>query len=225
MPTAAEFHEGYKEFFKLCVRPSQPPLYNDFDGDDLTIGQGIICPFRRNVPVPSYDSIEFSSSFYTVIGLDTDISIRAKCVIKHLSHRLSCTECLALLLKDTDRNVKHKNIDFYEVVPSRFLAKILAVTWRVLPKPLLKPTLKYVEHLVIRSFTDCLDLTRDMEYLSCNHVLEEPHHIISLIKAVIRTFINFILSSTKHRSTFETRLMKEAKWNKCDEMAFKVNNF
>lgn len=210
MPTASEFRKGYKVFFESNVKSSVIPTYwNDFDGDGLTVGQGIICPFRRQLHVPAIEADLLSSQHVT--DYSTDITVMARYVILNLSYMLSCTECMALLLDGVCPSSSSHKICVDYIRPSKFTIKALKVTEKLLKVKLLESKSVSEEFLVVDSFSECLDIFRASYHISYDHVLEEPHHVLCLVKSLIRTYVNYRMRATMFMNSLKIRLLKSTR--------------
>ena len=208
VPTASEFRVGYKAVMESSKKLSSKisVFKNDFDGDDLTVGQGIICPFRRCIRQRGYDDLPFAVTL-PLLDLNTDCEIKAKCIFGHISDRLTCVDCMSLLL-DND-NFSHSKAQMFAhscVKPSRFLLDLLKFCESKLKAKYSVSKQQDTEQLIIHIFTDYLcDSLYRTHYMPVNHFLDEPHHIISLMKIIIRTCVNYRQNSLKHLFTVKSK--------------------
>lgn len=211
VPTATEFRTGYKMLLESSKNLFKVTAFcSDFEGSDYTVGQGIICPFKLHLPVPRYDDIEFSMEFLPLTYLSIDNDAQARCVLRCISQRLTCPLCMALLLEDdSSSDLEKKNIVVDIAKPSKFIKDILKISERVFKIKSIASRPE-IEHLVIFIFYEFLSDFWETQYIQSDHVLEEPHHFVSLIKVIIRIYLKFKVSAAKCIPPQKSRLFRDS---------------
>lgn len=190
IPTPSSFRKAYKNLFTKTHGSSF--YHYDFDGEDFTVGQGDIYLFRNNFHLDHLLSGNYVVHSSSLIDVRVEEEYRANCVLEVVAKRLSCPDCLGIIVSDNiyvNADGHLCNIDVLR--PSQFLSSLLKYTETILKVLQVDAGLLTTEQLVVHVFSEYFMFRKafSVQKIYQIHFEEEPFHIICLVKFIIRTFI------------------------------------
>ncbi|XP_068228839.1 uncharacterized protein [Palaemon carinicauda] len=208
VPTASQFQIGYKKLLTQCFSIwSEGEAYtNDFEGEDLTIGQGFSCPLRIGPNFSGIEDLVFHHSTLTEYDATTSIAVK---FIRHIAQRLTCTDCVSLMVNDL-ADTNRAQVDSAQSQPLFLFKEILNISENFLDTYLLASDNFDEERLVLLIYQRYMMHSTKFHKLNNPHIKEEPHHVISLIKVFIRIFIRYRLYEFKNRCQMKLNLLQHS---------------
>ncbi|KAK7073948.1 hypothetical protein SK128_026961 [Halocaridina rubra] len=191
VPTPQQFRYAYKQLFRQLSNNSFINI--DFDGEDITVDQGEACIYKNERAEDPY-YLEYP----VFTDLETDIMHNATSVVGKVLQRLSCPNCVNVLLDDNPESYCKGNMVVLNIIkPSKFVLKLLKNSRRILKWE--ESNKDECEQLVLLASCKYFTVFESLDFQeeTLEHFIEEPLHIICLVKAVIRCYFSRIFYARK----------------------------